>query len=160
MKRGKTLRIYVDTSVIGGCIDPEFAPWSNGLMKDFHEENFKPVISEVVTLELEFAPDSIKQVYASLQRLGAEILQVSEKALELADTYQEREILTPKYYDDGLHIAMATVAEVDVLVSWNFRHIVHLNKIRMFNAVNAELGYRSMEIYSPREVSNYEIRDN
>lgn len=160
MKRGKTLRIYLDTSVIGGCIDPEFAPWSNGLMRDFHEETFKPVISEVVTLELEFAPDSIKQVYASLQRLGAEILQVSEKALELADIYQEREILTPKYYDDGLHIAMATVAEVDVLVSWNFRHIVHLNKIRMFNAVNAELGYRSMEIYSPREVSNYEIRDN
>lgn len=160
MKRGKTLRIYLDTSVIGGCIDPEFAPWSNGLMRDFYEETFKPVISEVVTLELEFAPDSIKQVYASLQRLGAEILQVSEKALELADIYQEREILTPKYYDDGLHIAMATVAEVDVLVSWNFRHIVHLNKIRMFNAVNAELGYRSMEIYSPREVSNYEIRDN
>jgi predicted nucleic acid-binding protein len=160
MKRGKTLRIYLDTSVIGGCIDPEFAPWSNGLMKDFHEETFRPVISEVVTLELEFAPDSIKRVYASLQRLGAEILQVSEKALELAEVYQEREILTPKYYDDCLHIAMATVAEVDVLVSWNFRHIVHLNKIRMFNAVNAELGYRSMQIYSPREVTNYEIRDN
>ncbi|MCZ7670946.1 MAG: hypothetical protein M5U34_29275 [Chloroflexi bacterium] len=96
----------------------------------------------------------------NLQRLGAEILQVSEKALELAEVYQERAILTPKYYDDGLHIAMATVAEVDVLVSWNFRHIVHLHKIRMFNAVNAELGYRSLEIYSPREVSNYEIRDN
>ena len=132
-------------------------PWSNGLLQDFQEGNFKPVISEVVTLELEAAPDTVKQIYASLQRLGAELLQVTEKALELAEVYQEREILTPKFYDDGLHIAMATVAEVDVLVSWNFRHIVHLKKIRLFNPVNAEFGYKPMEIYSPREVTNYEV---
>jgi len=54
-----------------------------------------------------------------------------------------------------LHIAIATVAEVDVLVSWNFRHIVRLDKIRLFNAVNLELGYKQLTIYSPREVATY-----
>ena len=77
---------------------------------------------------------------------------VSSEALDLADAYQQRAILTPKYYDDGLHIALATVAEVDVLVSWNFKHIVRFDKIRRFNAVNLERGYKPLAIYSPREV--------
>jgi hypothetical protein len=60
------------------------------------------------------------------------------------------------YYDDGVHIAFATIAEVDVLVSWNFKHIVHLDKIRLFNAVNLEQGYKPLVIYSPREVASYD----
>jgi len=71
-----------------------------------------------------------------------------------------RRVLTPHYFNDGLHIALATIAEVDVLVSWNFKHIVHLNRIRLFNAVNLEQGYRSMEIYSPREVTTYESEES
>jgi len=55
-----------------------------------------------------------------------------------------------------MHIALATVAEVDVLVSWNFKHILHFNKIRMFNAVNLEQGYKQIQIFSPREVTTYE----
>lgn len=54
-----------------------------------------------------------------------------------------------------LHIALATVADIDVLVSWNFKHIVRLDKIRIFNAVNLELGYKQLQIYSPREVTSY-----
>jgi O-antigen/teichoic acid export membrane protein len=73
--------------------------------------------------------------------------------------YQERKILTPKFYDDGLHIALASVAAVDLLVSWNFKHIVHYDKIRYFNAVNLELGYRPLAIYSPREVTHYGEED-
>jgi hypothetical protein len=69
-------------------------------------------------------------------------LEVSLEAIALADVYQRWRILTPKYYDDSLHIAVATVAEMDVLVSWNFRHIIHFNKIRQFNAVNLEMGYK------------------
>ena len=73
--------------------------------------------------------------------------------------YQQRGILTPKYYADGIHIAFATIAEVDVLVSWNFKHIVHLDKIRLFNAVNLEYGYKPLVIYSPREVASYATED-
>ena len=62
--------------------------------------------------------------------------------------------LTPKFYADGIHIALATIAEVDLLVSWNFKHIVHYDKIRLFIAVNLERGYKPLAIYSPREVAS------
>ena len=148
--------IYTDTSVIGGCFDEEFAPWSNGLMQDFRLKNFKPVVSELVSAEIEDAPEHVRIKYTKLLSFNPEILKISESATELADIYQERNILTPKFYDDGLHIALASVNEVDVLVSWNFKHIVHFDKIRMFNSVNLEFGYKQLQIYSPREVTNYE----
>jgi hypothetical protein len=87
--------------------------------------------------------------------LGAEVLEVGAEALSLAGTYQARKILTPKFYDDGLHIALATVADVDLPVSWNFKHIVHYEKIQLFSAVNEALGYPPLQIYSPREVTHY-----
>ena len=87
------------------------------------------------------------------------MLTAGEEAVRLADVYQARKILTPRFYDDGLHIAVATIAAVDLLVSWNFKHIVHYDKIRMFNAVHLEMGYRPLQIYSPREVTHYEERD-
>ncbi len=152
----KIPRVYADTSVIGGCFDEEFAPWSNGLMKDFRLNNFKPVVSELVSAEIEDAPEHVRAKYAELLELNPDILEITEEVLALAETYQQRNILTPKFYDDGVHIAVASVAEVDVLVSWNFKHIVHLDKIRMFNAVNLEFGYKQLQIYSPREVTNYE----
>jgi hypothetical protein len=88
--------------------------------------------------------------------IGAEVAEVTEGALELADAYQVRGVLTPKFYDDGLHVAVATVAGVDVLVSWNFRHIVRFDKIRLFGAVNMEYGYKVLQIFSPREVMVYD----
>jgi hypothetical protein len=154
----KIPRVYADTSVIGGCFDEEFAPWSNGLMKDFRLDNFKPVVSELVSAEIEDAPEHVRTKYAELLQLNPLILEITEEVLALAEAYQQRKILTPKFYDDGVHIALASVAEVDVLVSWNFKHIVHLDKIRMFNAVNLEFGYKPLQIYSPREVTNYEER--
>jgi len=151
----KVQRIYIDTSVIGGCHDDEFATWSNGLMKDFRLGNFKPIISRIVALEIVDAPNEVKKTYAELLNLEHELLETTAEAMGLADFYQRRGILTPKFYDDGLHIGLATIAEVDVLVSWNFKHIVHFDKMRLFNAVNIEQGYRSLQIYSPREVTNY-----
>lgn len=152
----KRQRIYVDTSVLGGCFDPEFAEWSNGLLQDFRNGVFRPLLSEVTATEVQDAPESVQMVYAELVAMNAEILQVSEGALELADEYQRRNILMPEFYDDGLHIAIATVAEADLLVSWNFRHVVRFDKIRLFNSVHLEYGYRTLHIYSPREVTFYE----
>jgi hypothetical protein len=151
----KIQRIYIDTSVIGGCFDPEFAEWSNGLMRDFQNGSFQPLLSEVIAAEIEEAPEDVQAIYAELISLNAEVLRVEESALELADRYQERGILTPNFYDDGLHIAIATVAEADLLVSWNFKHIVRFDKIRLFNAVNSEFGYKPLQIFSPREVTTH-----
>jgi hypothetical protein len=122
-------------------------------MQDFRDGVFKPLLSEVTAAEVQNAPEPVQVVYAELVTMGAEILDISESALELADEYQKRNILTPKFYDDGLHIAIATVAEADVLVSWNFRHIVRFDKIRLFNSVHLEYGYKMLHVYSPREVT-------
>ncbi len=80
---------------------------------------------------------------------------IDKTVIQLADEYQQRKILTPKFYDDGVHIALATIAEADVLVSWNFKHIVKFDKIRLFNAVNLFYGYKPLQIYSPREVTTH-----
>lgn len=151
----KIQRIYIDTSVIGGCFDLEFAEWSNGLIADFRNGIFQPLLSEVIAAEIEEAPENVQNVYVELVALNADILSVSENALELADEYQTRGILSANFYDDGLHIALATVAQADLLVSWNFKHIVHFDKIRLFNAVNIEFGYKPLQIFSPREVTKY-----
>jgi predicted nucleic acid-binding protein len=148
-------RIYLDTSVIGGCFDPEFTSWSRGLMTDFRLGTYRPVVSEVVAAEIADAPEPVQRQYAEVLALEAEVLTVDEAVLSLAATYQERRIVSPKYGDDAVHIALATVAEVDLLVSWNFRHIVHYEKIRLFNAVNLERGYKPLQIYSPREVTHH-----
>lgn len=79
--------------------------------------------------------------------------------MELLAAYEDRRILGPKFRNDMLHIAVATVAEADLLVSWNFRHIVRLDRIRLFNSVNLELGYKPLAIYSPREVVPHETDD-
>jgi hypothetical protein len=151
----KIQRVYIDTSVIGGCFDAEFELWSNGLMEDFRTGKLKAVVSDVIAAEVKDAPAAVQALFIELLALSPDQIHADDAAFELADAYQQRGILTPKYYDDGLHIALATISEVDVLVSWNFKHIVHFDKIRLFNAANLEFGYKPLQIYSPREVATY-----
>ncbi len=151
----KVQRVYTDTSVIGGCFDPEFAPWSNGLFEDFCLGLFLPVLSVVVAAEIEPAPEPVRGRHAELEELGAEVLDLSDEVRDLATAYAARHILPAKFSNDALHIALATVAGVDMLVSWNFKHIVRFDKIRLFNAVSIEQGYKPVQIYSPREVTSY-----
>jgi hypothetical protein len=153
----KAQRIYIDTSVLGGCFDDEFAKWSNGLIKDFRLGNLAPVISDILEAEATDAPAHVRGVLADLVASGAERVVADDDVVALADLYLSRGVLTPKYYDDGLHVGLATVSGVDAIVSWNFRHIVHLDKIKAFNAINAEQGYGLLHILSPREVTNYEV---
>jgi hypothetical protein len=95
----KVQRVYIDTSVIGGCHDDEFAIWSNGLMKDFRLGNLRPIISRIVTLEIADAPDVVKKTYAELLNMEHELLEITAEATGLSDLYQERGILTPKFYN-------------------------------------------------------------
>jgi len=152
----KKTRIYIDTSVIGGCFDVEFSAWSNGLMEDFAAGTFMPVLSDMVAAEVRDAPERVRQKYEALLSSEHEFILITEEVIHLAEAYQRRQILTPKFYDDGVHIALASVAEADLLVSWNFKHIVHFDKIRLFNSVNLEQGYKPLQIYSPREVTKFE----
>lgn len=152
----KKLRVYLDTSVIGGCFDAEFAVWSNALVADFEAHRFVPTVSELVAAEVEVAPQEVQEKFDEVLALGAELLRLDRDALDLAAEYSRHGILPPRFRNDLLHIAVATVADVDVLVSWNFKHIVRLEKIRLYSAVNLESGYKPLQIYSPREVASYE----
>ena len=151
----KRQRIYVDTSVLGGGFDPELAPWSNALMQDFRASRFQAVLSEVTAAEVADAPETVRALHAELLGLRADLLPVTTKTLALLRAYEAKGILSVRYRNDMLHIALTSVADVDVLVSWNFGHIVRLDKIRLFGAVNLELGYKPLSIYSPREVATH-----
>lgn len=148
----KRPRIYLDTSVLGGCFDPEFSRWSQALVREARLGKLRPVLSDVTAAEVAAAPRPVRDLHTNLLSLPAEVVQVTVEALDLMKAYRTRGILRSRFENDMLHIALATVAEVDVLVSWNFRHVVRLDKIRSFNAVNLELGYKPLAIYSPREV--------
>ena len=154
----KLQRVYIDTSVVGGCHDEEFSTWSNGLVEDCRVGRFKPVLSEVVAAEMEGAPFKVREKYDELRALS-EFLLVTEEVEQLAQRYLDKGIFTPRFYEDGLHIALATVYRVDVLVSWNFKHIVHFDKMRQFTAANIEIGYQPIAIHSPREVTSYGKED-
>ena len=122
------------------------------LLAAFRRGEYIAVLSSVTAAEVEQAPEVVRLIHAELIGAGAELLSVSIEAMGLLDKYMAKGILGPKFQNDMLHIALATAADADVLVSWNFRHIVRLNKIRLFNAVNIECGYKVLTICSPREV--------
>jgi hypothetical protein len=106
--------------------------------------------------ELEGAPDAVSAHLDEVPDVYQLLLPDSEEASELAVEYLRQGILGPGSQADALHIALATVGQVDVLVSWNFRHIVNLGRIRLFNGVNLQQGYHSLEIRTPKEVLEYE----
>ena len=151
----KTSRVYLDTSVVGGCHDREYASWSRGLVADFRAGRLRPVLSDLLAAELARAPDAVQAVYADLLTMDPDVVATGPEALALLAAYEARAVLGPRYRADMLHIALATVAGADVLVSWNYRHIVRLDKIRLFDAASVEQGYRPVAIRSPREVTTY-----
>jgi hypothetical protein len=113
-------------------------------------------VSNVVGKEVAAAPDFVRDLYAEMLSWPAEVVTVDDEALSLEAQYKTHSVLPKRFFEDMLHIALAAIAEVDVLVSWNFKHIVRLDKIRLFNAVNLEQGYKPLTIYSPREVISYD----
>lgn len=147
----KKLKIYFDTSVLGGLFDDDFKEHSIRLIENLKKDKITGVISEITIRELENAPDFVKNEFESYQE-KLEIIEVTEEIKELAENYIKDKIITKRYYEDSLHIACATVYQVDLLVSWNFKHIVNYNRIIQFNAVNLKNGYKSLLIFSPMEV--------
>jgi len=151
----KKLRIYLDTSVIGGCFDDEFEVDSRNLINEIISGEKRGVISDVTLRELSEAPSDVRDFFMSFKDI-LEFVSVTEEADVLSEEYLKAEIVSRTFKDDTLHIAVAVVNKVDVLVSWNFRHIVNYNKILMFNSVNILNGYQQLQIYSPKEVLSYE----
>jgi len=148
----KRLRVYVDTSVIGGCFDEEFAAESRALVQAAREGRFVLLLSDLLADELADARPQVQDVLADLPPDAYEKVSGSEESERLRDAYLRAHVVGPRHAADAEHIALATASRADLLVSWNFKHIVHWDKIRGFNAVNLREGYPSIEIRSPQEV--------
>jgi predicted nucleic acid-binding protein len=147
-------RVYIDTSVIGGRFDIEFREWSNALFNEFNSGKKIAVISDLTLDELEEAKDEIRHQIETIPQESKEYVLTRDESEILADKYIKEKAVSLKYYEDALHIAIATIEKVDVLVSWNFKHIVNLDRIRKYNAVNLKNGYTMIEIRNPREIIN------
>jgi len=145
-------RVYIDTSVIGGCFDSEFSKWSNKLVEEIISGYNIAVISDVTIDEIEKAPLQIRDKLDEIIRSNCELISSDPEIENLAEKYILQGAVTIKFYEDALHIALATVYKVDVLASWNFKHIVNLDKIRSYNSVNLKYGYSILEVRSPREI--------
>lgn len=154
----KIVRAYADTSVFGGVYDAEFETPSLAFFQEVREDKRRLVVSDIIRREVASAPLAVRLLFDEMLAYS-EVAPVTAEALRLRDTYLSRGILTPKWLDDALHVALATVSGCDVIISWNFKHIVHSQKIPLFNAVNVLEGYNAISIYSPREVISYENED-
>ncbi len=145
------IRVYADTSVYGGVFDEEFAVPSRRFFDLVREGRFRLVVSALVEDELALSPIEVRQWFA-LFRPDAEAAAIDSDALTLRQAYLNAGILTPQAGNDALHVALATVAGCSLIVSWNFRHIVHYQKVPRYNAVNILHRRSTLEIRSPSEV--------
>lgn len=149
-------RIYIDTSVFGGYFDEEFAEYTRPLFNRLKSNEFILLFSTVTQDELENAPEKVRELVKSLKIESTEFLDTTDEAVDLATEYITEKVVGQTSFADCLHIALATIYRADFLVSWNFKHIVNVQRIRGYNSINIKNGYRQIEIRSPREFEKYE----
>lgn len=147
-------RIYVETSVFGGVFDTEFAEPSRALFEEIRRGRFKLVVSRTVQEEIEPAPPFVKELFEAFPPL-AEIVEATEDAGRPRQAYIDAGIVTARSLADALHVAQASVSRCAVIVSWNFKHIVHWQKIPRYNGVNTLHGPPVIAVHTPSEVLNY-----
>ena len=148
----KRFRIYVDTSVIGGCFDSEFQLHSNRLIKAVRDGKLIMLVSDILVKELENAPKEVRQILIGIPPENIERIEIDREIIELRNEYIKSSILSLRWIDDATHVAAATVYRADAIVSWNFKHIVRLDKMKKYNQINILNGYGVLTIISPKEV--------
>jgi len=148
--------LYLDTSVFGGYFDDEFEEYTIPLFNRLLNEEFVILFSTVTQDELENAPFLVKDLVKHLKIENTKFIEETAEAVELATQYIAENVVGKTSYADCLHIALATIYQADFLVSWNFKHIVNVQRITGYNAINIKSGYKQLEIRSPRDLMRYE----
>ncbi len=120
-------RVYVDTSVVGGYFDDEFKDGTITFFELVNNGKITILISDLLEAELIGAPDFVKQLLNEIDEENIERINLDEKATILADKYIGAKVVGKTSRADCQHISMATISNADVLVSWNFKHIVNLD---------------------------------
>ena len=149
------MKVYVDTSVFGRFFDREFSDPSKIFSDEIKRQKFTLVTSAVVQAEIEPSPENVRKLFDEMITM-ADMVRVDSAALALQESYLREGGVTSNSFDDALHVALATTAKYDLIVSWNFKHIVHFENIPKYNAVNILQGYSKIGIFSPLEVITYE----
>ena len=145
-------RVYVDTSVIGGCLEDRFRGASQALIDAAKRGAVTLVVSDLVRDELKPAPQAVQNILKERSLSGRlETAPLTAAARRLADAYIKKGVLTEKSLNDARHIAIATVARVDALLSWNQRHMTDPRRVLRYNAINRRLGYPAVSIHKPTE---------
>lgn len=154
----KKLKLYFDTSVLNFAFADD-APHEKDvtlkLLEEVKKGRYDIYISDVVITEIMAAPEEKGgQLISVVNDIGASELEFDEECRELAEKYIEAGVIPARYEDDAFHIAIATVNNMDAIISWNFKHIVKLKTKKEVAGINLLMGYKEIEIYSPLEVAN------
>ena len=148
-------KIYIDTSVVGGYFDEEIKEATTKLFDRLDNNEIIFVVSDLLDLELLNSPQQVRQLLHNYPSDKFQRIELTEEAVKLADTYISEKVVGKTSLEDCRHIALATIHKLDVLASWNFKHIVNLDKIKGYNSVNMRLGYSIIEIRCPKDLVNY-----
>ena len=149
-------KVYIDTSIVGGYFDDEFSIDTQALFKRLENKEIIFMISSVLQQELQKAPNNVRELLDKYNTDCFEYIELTKEAIDLADKYIDEKVVGKTSADDCRHIALATINKADVLVSWNFKHIVNLDRIKGYNGVNLKYGYSVIEIRTPKELLNYD----
>lgn len=141
--------------MFGGVLDEEFALASRTFFNQARQGRFQLVSSTLVRDEIASVPGKARTFFDKMFEF-MEMSEIRADAIDLQVAYLEEGIVGESSVADALHVAMATVLECRIIVSWNFKHIVHFPKIPLYNAINATHGYAQIAIHAPQEVLSYE----
>jgi len=156
----KKTRIYIDTSIVGGFFDKEFEIETKALFDRLENKEVVFIVSSLLEQELIKAPQHVRELLSKYDEDCFEYVETTVEAGQLAELYITEKVIGESCLEDCQHIAIATVNKADVLASWNFKHIVNLDRIRGYNGVNMKMGYAILEIRNPRElVDTVEFRN-
>jgi len=149
----KTRRVYVETSVISGMFDSNDHPAKAQPFWDAVDDGkIRIVLSDVLEDEIKHSPQHVRDYYAKIQASQIERIVSTDETNRLAAVYVAARIVSSKHLTDSKHVALAAVARVDALVSWNCKHIVNHNRIDIYNDLNEALGYPRIEIQTPDNI--------
>ena len=152
----KKIKYYLDTSIFNFVFAddaPEKMILTERLFKQIENENMEIYVSEVVMDEINGAQESTRERLIKLiEKYNPVLLPVDQEVKDLAQRFIEEGIIPEKYRDDALHISVAIVNNLDILISWNFQHIVKVKTRVEVNAISRLMNYHEIEICSPEEV--------
>ena len=149
----------MDTSIWGGLFDKEFKQETALLFDMVKSGQIVCLYSDITESELEKAPENVRTFFETFSDKQKEKAAITPEVLKLAETYVNENVVGKTSFDDCVHIATATVHRADLLVSWNFKHIVNVYRARGYNAINLKLGYPMLNIHSPKEIVSHEKED-